>query len=231
MLPRILEPELMDTDDDAREYDTMDHTAVNTQFVTDLLQAISDWSLQRPVHPTPILDLGAGSAQIPIELCRQAPHTHVTAVDAAESMLALARGNIADAGLTGRIKLVLADAKNLPFQPAKFPAVISNSMLHHIAEPRQVIAEAVRVAAPGGVLFHRDLCRPHDEMQLEHLVTTYAGAATAYQRKLFADSLRAALTLDEIRELVASFGFPPDTATMTSDRHWSWIYSGSHTSS
>ena len=29
--------------------------------------------------------------------------------------------------------------------------------------------------------------------------TTYAGDATPYQRKLFADSLRAALTLEEMR--------------------------------
>jgi SAM-dependent methyltransferase len=242
MLPRILEPELMDTGDDAREYDTMDHTAVNAQFVTDLLHAAQngDWSNYRPKDaelitgpdaiigpvpflPTPILDLGAGTAQIPIQLCRREPNVRVTAVDAAESMLALARENIADAGLTGRIKLVLADAKNLPFHAASFPTVISNSILHHIGEPQQVIAEAVRVANPGGLLFHRDLCRPQDEPQLEHLVTTYAGAATAYQRKLFADSLRAALTLDEMRGLVAGFGFPTDTVTMTSDRHWTWI--------
>jgi ubiquinone/menaquinone biosynthesis C-methylase UbiE len=247
MLPRILEPELMDTGDDAREYDTMDHTAVNAQFVTDLLAAMHrgspvGWvesnethhqSSRRPAGlaeldppydvPLHVLDLGAGTAQIPIELCRRAPHIRVTAVDAAESMLALARENVADAGLSGRIELALADAKNLPFHAARFPAVISNSILHHIAEPQQVIAEAVRVTAPGGLLFHRDLCRPQDEAQLEHLVTTYAGAATAYQRKLFADSLRAALTLDEIRHLVASFGVPPDSVSMTSDRHWTWV--------
>ena len=32
MLPRILEPEVMDTADDAREYDAMDHAAVNHAF-------------------------------------------------------------------------------------------------------------------------------------------------------------------------------------------------------
>jgi ubiquinone/menaquinone biosynthesis C-methylase UbiE len=216
MLPRILEPELMDTADDAREYDTMDHTAVNAQFVTDLLQSLSDWS-------TPILDLGAGTAQIPIELCRRAPHVRITAVDAAESMLALARENIADAGLSGRIELVLADAKTLPFPVAAFPAVISNSILHHIAEPQQVIAEALRVAEPGGLQFHRDLCRPEDEAQLNRIVTIYAGAANAYQQKLFGDSLRAALTVEEVRDFVAAFGFARETVQTTSDRHWTWV--------
>jgi hypothetical protein len=58
---------------------------------------------------------------------------------------------------------------------------------------------------------------------LKHLVETYAGEATPYQRKLFSDSLRAALTLHEMRELVSQFGFPPNSVHMSSDRHWTWF--------
>ena len=47
--------------------------------------------------------------------------------------------------------------------------------------------------------------------------------ANAYQRKLFADSLRAALALDEMQRFVADFGFATDTVRRTSDRHWTWI--------
>jgi ubiquinone/menaquinone biosynthesis C-methylase UbiE len=215
----------MDTAEDAREYDAMDHTEVNAQFATDLLNPLTDWLLQRPVEPEPILnvlDLGAGTAQIPIELARRAPTVHITAIDAADSMLEVARKNIAACGLADRIEPLLADAKRLPFAAASFPVVISNSILHHIADPRSVIAEAIRVSTPGGVLFHRDLARPRDEAQLNEIVSTYAGDATPHQRKLFADSLRAALTLDEMRELVAEFGFAPATVQMTSDRHWTW---------
>ena len=79
MLTRILEPEIMDSADDAREYDAMDHSAVNSQFVTDLLRSLKN-SLQQ------VLDLGAGTAQIPIELARRAPHLHITVVDAAPSV-------------------------------------------------------------------------------------------------------------------------------------------------
>jgi ubiquinone/menaquinone biosynthesis C-methylase UbiE len=228
MLPRILEPEVMDSEEDAREYDSMDHAAVNDLFVTDLLHALTDWSRQRPVSSPPsptlnILDLGAGTAQIPIELARRAPHVHITAVDAATSMLALAERNIASAGLSDRITCVPADAKNLPFDSASFDAVISNSILHHISEPRDVIAEATRITVPGGLLFHRDLCRPHDQHELDQIVETYAAGATAYQRCLFSDSLHAALTLEEVQNLVADFGFPRDCVTKTSDRHWTWL--------
>jgi ubiquinone/menaquinone biosynthesis C-methylase UbiE len=231
MLPRTLEPELMDTAEDASEYDAMDHAAVNDRFVVDLLAAMSDWSLERPVKPTTsfgvieVLDLGAGTAQIPVELARRAEAFHITAVDAAESMLAVGGRNVDTAGLTGRIELVLADAKRLPFDADVFPVVISNSIVHHLAEPQQVLAEAVRVVAPGGLLFHRDLARPDDEAQLHHLVTAYAGDATPYQRKLFADSLRAALTVEEMQQLVAALGFPAESVRMTSDRHWTWTAS------
>jgi ubiquinone/menaquinone biosynthesis C-methylase UbiE len=228
MLERILEPEVMESDEDAREYDAMDHAAVNATFVADLVEALTDWSLQRPVQSgdtsrLTVLDLGAGTAQIPIALCRQMPDVRVVAVDAAESMLAVARENVAAAGLAERIELVVADAKRLPFPTASFPLVISNSIVHHIAEPAHVLAEAVRVAAPGGRLFHRDLARPNDSSELERLVATYAGNATSYQQKLFADSLRAALTLEEMQTLVSGFGFAPDKVCMTSDRHWTWI--------
>jgi ubiquinone/menaquinone biosynthesis C-methylase UbiE len=232
MLPRILEPELMDTAADAREYDAMDHAAVNEAFVTDLLEATkkfsgTDWSLQTSassVEPRPvILDLGAGTALIPIELCRRVPNIRVIAVDAAAHMLVLARKNIDAASLADHIESVRADAKQLPFESAAFSAVISNSILHHIADPRLVIAEAVRVTAPGRLLFHRDLCRPNVQSEVDRMVTAYAGDATPYQQKLLADSLRAALTLDEIRALVIEFGFGPETVQMNSDRHWTWI--------
>jgi ubiquinone/menaquinone biosynthesis C-methylase UbiE len=206
----------------------MEHAAVNTAFVSDLLAALTDWSLQRPVQSGDaprweVLDLGAGTAEIPIELCRRMPGIRIEAVDAAESMLTVARENVAAAGLTERIKLVLADAKRLSFPDAAFPVVVSNSIVHHVAEPAAVLAEAVRVAAKGGLLFHRDLCRPDNETELDRLVAKYAGDATAYQRKLFSESLRAALTLEEVQSLVARFGFAPETVRMTSDRHWTWM--------
>src|SRR5437016_3266040 len=132
MLQRMLEPELMDSDEDAREYNAMDHSAVNAQFVTDLLITLADWSLKRPVQAATsliILDLGAGTAQTPIELAYRTPTVHVTAVDAAESMVALARENILKAGLAGRIDVQCVDAKQLPFASASFPLVISNSIV------------------------------------------------------------------------------------------------------
>ena len=222
-MERILEPEVMDTADDAREYDAMDHAAVNKVFVNDLLTALTDWSLQRRVSdPLTILDFGAGTAQIPMELAKRHPACQITAVDAAESMLALAHQKTTDAGLADRITLIHADAKQLPFADGTYQIVISNSIVHHTPEPSAVLSEAIRVTAPGGILFHRDLARPRDEPTLQQIVNTYAAQANSYQRRLFEDSLRAALTVGEMAELVVSFGFAAASVRMTSDRHWTW---------
>jgi ubiquinone/menaquinone biosynthesis C-methylase UbiE len=214
MLPRTLEPEVMDSAAEATDYDAMDHSAVNRVFVADFL-ALWDGGI-------PLLDAGTGTAQIPIELCRQSPAARVVAVDLAEHMLQVGRDNVRKAGLDDRLELRRCDAKQLPFADGSFRGVISNSIVHHIPEPSRVLAEMVRVVAPGGLLFVRDLLRPADEATLSALVETYAAGANAHQQQMFADSLRAALTLAEVRALVAGLGLDPSAVRQTTDRHWTW---------
>jgi ubiquinone/menaquinone biosynthesis C-methylase UbiE len=212
MLPRVLETEVMDTAEEAQDYDAMDHSMVNDLFVRDFLATGADVS--------EVLDVGTGTAQIPIRLGQLAPAAHVTAVDLAEHMLAKGRANVAAAGLADRIALVKVDAKRLPYADGQFSAVISNSIIHHIPEPLQALREMRRVTRAGGVLFVRDLLRPTSLAELRRLVDTYAAGANPHQRELFGASLHAALSLDEIRDLATQIGLRPDDVRATSDRHW-----------
>jgi ubiquinone/menaquinone biosynthesis C-methylase UbiE len=214
MLPRVLEPEVMDTREEARDYDAMDHSAVNRVFVADFLAV---WDGRCPV-----LDIGTGTALIPIEFCRQAPTGQVVAVDAAFQMLTVAEENVRQAGFEERVFLHLVDAKGMPFPEGSFPAVMSNSIVHHIPDPRTVFAEIARVAVPGATIFVRDLLRPADMATLRQLVDTYALDANEHQRKMFAESLHAAMTVDEVREFVAGLGYDTAGVRQTTDRHWTW---------
>jgi ubiquinone/menaquinone biosynthesis C-methylase UbiE len=214
MLPRVLEVEVMDTPEEAADYDAMDHAAVNRAFAADFLAV---WDGRGPV-----LDVGTGTAQIPIELCRQHPAARVVATDLADHMLALARRNVERAGLVGRVEVRKENGRGISFPDGAFPAVMSNSIVHHIPEPFDCLAEMWRVLAPGGTIFVRDLMRPPDRGTLDHLVATYAAGANAHQRQMFADSLHAALTVDEVRALVARLGSDPGAVWTTSDRHWTW---------
>jgi ubiquinone/menaquinone biosynthesis C-methylase UbiE len=214
MLARVLEPEVMDSAEEASDYDAMDHGQVNRVFVADF---IAFW----PPHGR-VLDVGTGTAQIPIELCRQALGIAVVAIDAARHMLKVAQANVERAGLAARLQVQVCDAKKMPFPDASFQAVMSNSIVHHIPEPFDVMKEIARVAAPGAAIFVRDLLRPDDDATVKHLVKTYAGDANAHQQKMFEESLRAALRLDEVREMVRQLGFDPAQVRQNSDRHWTW---------
>ncbi|QDU31282.1 Demethylrebeccamycin-D-glucose O-methyltransferase [Anatilimnocola aggregata] len=231
-LPRVLEPEVMDTDAEASSYNSMDHSAVNRLFVADLLAVLATQPAPKSrsrlvpddddAATLDVLDLGTGTALIVVELCDQLAECRVMAADAAAAMLNLAHYNLEVAGHMHRVQLDQIDAKQLHYVNGQFGIVMSNSLIHHIPEPIIALREAVRVTLPGGLLFFRDLLRPESTAQLAELVQTYAGNETEFSRKMFTESLHAALSLSEIRELIASLGFPAESVQQTSDRHWTW---------
>ncbi|HLJ10946.1 MAG TPA: class I SAM-dependent methyltransferase [Planctomycetaceae bacterium] len=208
----------MDSLAEAVDYDRMDHSQVNRAFADDFLALAAE--LFAVAGPPAVLDVGTGTAQIPIEICRRRQGLKITAIDLASHMLQLGQRNVIREGLTAEIKLAEIDAKSLPYADGSFDAAISNSILHHIPEPRDAFLEMVRVLRPGGVLFVRDLLRPPDLGALEQIVAAYAGEANDHQRQMFRDSLHAALTLEEVGELLAAASLPADWAKQTSDRHW-----------
>jgi ubiquinone/menaquinone biosynthesis C-methylase UbiE len=210
MIERKLEPEVMDTAGEAAAYDAMDHREPNAAFVRRLVELGAHGDM---------LDIGTGPGHIPILLCDAIADCRIVAIDLSKHMLAHARQHLAASPHGGRVTYQFADAKGLPFDDASFDCVFSNTILHHIPDPRPFIAEAYRVLRPNGALLIRDLFRPDSEAALAHLVDTYAAGQTPEQRQLFADSLRAALTPDELRDLLASLGLDGVEVVVDTDRH------------
>ncbi len=208
---RILEPEVMDTVEDALEYEAMDHSQANESFVERLLH--------HGVSPGHALDIGTGPGHIPVLAAERAPALSITAIDLAEEMLARARKRVEAAGLSDRITVRRGDAKRLPFADGSFDVVFSNTILHHIEEPVRLLAEARRVLKPGGALLIRDLRRPETLDEARRLVDLHAAGGTARQRALLFDSLHAALTEQEMVETAALAGLGGARIWRSSDRH------------
>lgn len=211
-LQRVLEPEVMDSDEEALDYDAMDHEAVNIAFCQDLMAQTEDFD--------PTLDVGTGTARIPIELCRRASGARVIGIDLAESMLRLARRNVTSSDMVARITLEIQDAKALTYAPDSFRCAISNTIFHHIPDPLPALREMIRVLGPGGMLFVRDLIRPKTESEVRVLCERYALGASSRQRALLQDSLHASFTIEEVRRMAEECGVPPTAVRQTSDRHW-----------
>lgn len=212
MLQRILEPEVMDTEEDANEYDAMDHGSANGAFVERLVSLGAHGRM---------LDVGTGPGHIPLLVCEALADAQVVAIDLADTMLRIAERHRAASPHAARVTLQKADAKGLAFGDASFDTVFSNTILHHVPEPLSMLREACRVLRPGGVLLIRDLMRPTSKDELERLVALHAADASPYQRELFHASLHAALTPDELRDVAARAGFEGVEVTVDSDRHLS----------
>lgn len=215
MLHRILEPEVMDTAQDAREYDEMDFRAVNTLFAKETVRIAT-----RSFGAGRILDLGTGTARIPIFIAQRLKHARITAIDLSKEMLKLGSVNVQRARLQKRIRLRCCDAKSLPDAAHAFDLVISNSIVHHIPKPLVVFQQIARAAKPTAGLLIKDLLRPNTLREWKKLVQAYAGDCNDYQRKLFADSLRAALSLREVQALARQARLENATIQQVSDRHW-----------
>lgn len=227
MLPRTLEPEVMDEAAEVAEYDAIPHDDVNTRFVEDFLveQAREEVSRRSSSQDgsRKVLDLGTGTALIPLILHVRQPGWLITAVDQSETMLAMAKAHLHRHAVPGSIELIQADVSQLPFEESRFDAVFSNSLIHHLADPLPCLQEALRVLKPGGLLFVRDLFRPSTEEEVEALVEKHAAGQTPGQRQLLRQSLHASLTVPEMRELLTALPVPQARITTTSDRHWTLV--------
>ncbi len=201
----------MDTWLEASAYDAMDFTVANGAFAADAIALDPD--------AVKVLDVGTGTARIPILMCQQRPQYLVTAVDLAQSMLIIGQRNVEEAQLTQRIRLERVDAKRMPYPDLEFDAIVSNSLVHHLPEPLSLFKEVNRLVRPGGALLIRDLVRPETEQQLDELVAS-SNTYDTRQQQLFRDSLKAALTLAEVRDLIDCVGFQQVTLAQTSELHW-----------
>ena len=109
--------------------------------------------------PTSLVDLGTGTGRL-LELFGPRVE-HAIGFDLSREMLAVARANLDRAGLS-HCTVRQGDITRLPLADAAADAVTIHQVLHFAAEPAQVVAEAARILAPGGLVAIVDFA-PHDQ--------------------------------------------------------------------
>jgi ubiquinone/menaquinone biosynthesis C-methylase UbiE len=106
------------------------------------LHHLERWSRRWPKDAEiRVLDVGTGSADIPLAIVRWARErgrrVHITAIDNHEKTLDVARGRVREAGAEGAIELLSADALTLEarFAPGSFDYAHAGLFLHHLQTP------------------------------------------------------------------------------------------------
>jgi ubiquinone/menaquinone biosynthesis C-methylase UbiE/uncharacterized protein YbaR (Trm112 family) len=132
----------------ARRYDAIKQFVPSEEnwFVGEpLFQALED-------RPQPwVLDVATGTGRLPLALLRKHFQGQIIGLDLSRGMLRQASAKLAIYG--DQVHWLWQDARHLPFDDDVFDAVICLESLEFMPRPLDVLAEMVRVLAPGGVLF------------------------------------------------------------------------------
>lgn len=129
----------------AGEWDDVRQALFGSGFTTAGLLALldADWT---------VADLGCGTGNAAEHLSPWV--RRVVAVDRSEPMLEAAQRRLEHAS---NIEFVAGELTDLPLEDASVDAAVCTLVLHHVAEPLEVLREARRVVKPGGLLLVIDM--------------------------------------------------------------------------
>jgi len=212
---RVPEPELMDGEAQALAYAQADFSEPHKLFVerfrlVNAGKTIKGW----------VLDLGCGPADITVRFAHAWQNTQIVGVDGAEVMIAHAGQRIIREALSDRInvKCIKLPGGGIPYVP--YDVIISNSLLHHLADPLTLWGTIVSASVPGSLVFVMDLLRPNSVAQVEALVDCYAAEEPGVLRADFRNSLKAAYKPEEIIGQLQQTGLEHLQTEVISDRHF-----------
>ncbi|MBW2081282.1 MAG: methyltransferase domain-containing protein [Deltaproteobacteria bacterium] len=194
-MKRIPEPELMNTEKQARAYAMADFNNPNWLFVEYFKNSFSE----KEIIGT-ILDLGCGPADITLRFARLFPKCHIHGVDGAESMLKYGQAAVTNAGLTNRIRLIHGCLPDVRLPLAKYDAIISNNLLHHPAFPSALWETIKTYSKRGAPIMIMDIIRPGSKEEAGTIVEKFMGDEPAILKKDFFSSLLAAYRVEEVQE-------------------------------
>lgn len=216
MMERIPEPELMNEEEQAKAYACADFSEPHDLFIKTFQEKFP--TLNTSFNDV-VLDLGCGPCDVIRRFASAYPDAGFHAIDGATEMLKHAQELNEKAGLTTRIKLIEGHLPDVNFPQQHYHAIISNSLLHHLADPFVLWESIQQHAKPFAHVFIMDLMRPVDEQTVEFLSAEYAANEPDILKNDFENSLRAAYTVNEVRQQLDEMGLANLSVEELSDRH------------
>jgi len=175
-----------------------------------------------------VLDVGAGPGFLVAEMAEYVgPDGHVTGLDIADSMVALAQRRCAQEPIASRTTIVKGDATALPFPDASFDVAVSTQVYEYVADITGALAELHRVLVPGGRVLILDtdwdsvIWHAHDRARMQRVLAAWNERfADPYLPRSLARRLRDAGFEVRSREVLVLFNpdYDPDTYSVTNGR-------------
>jgi SAM-dependent methyltransferase len=214
-MQRVTEPELMDDQAQSEAYAAADFSEAHSRIVDTFDRYFPGESVAGHV-----LDIGCGPGDICFRFAARYPGCSVTGVDGSGAMIRLANARKARESVTGdRVHFTVGLLPGASIPGGPFAAVISNSLLHHLHEPRVLWETVLGYASPGTKVYVVDLFRPQTVAGAQGLVDEYAADEPDVLRRDFYNSLCAAFEPHEVESQLADAGLAGLAVDVISDRH------------
>ena len=166
-----------------------------------------------------VLDLGCGPADISVRFAGRYSRCRIHGVDGSEAMLQFGRQAIRREQLEHRIELIKRRLPTIDLPRVSYEGVISNSLLHHLKDPRVLWNSIGQFAGPAAPVFVMDLMRPESEARARELTQLYAADEPKILRHDFYRSLLAAYQEEEVGVQLEQSGLAHFAVEVVSDRH------------
>ncbi len=212
-MKRVLEPEVMDDPEQVLAYAQANFEQENQGFVDRFFTLYPD--LENP-H---IVDLGCGPGDIPLRVARLHPTCRVTGIDASQPMITYAEQAVQKAGVHDRVQFLCQRFQDVNLSPPA-DAMISNSLVHHVANPLRFWYSLKTLLKPGAPILVMDLLRPESPEAAQAIVDEQAADEPERLRHDFFHSLLAAFTEDEVAAHLAELNLSRLQVDVPDDRHW-----------
>ncbi len=123
------------------------------------------------IHPTTVLDVATGTADVAILVYKYLKPVKITGIDLSEGMLNLGRQKIAQLKLAGQIELLQGDSEAINFPDNTFDAITVAFGVRNYENLNKGLKEMNRVLKPGGKLVVLEFSKP--QKALKGLYTFY----------------------------------------------------------
>jgi SAM-dependent methyltransferase len=145
-----------------------------------------------------VLDLGSGGGiDVLLSARRVGPTGKAYGLDMTDEMLALARENQRQSGLTN-VEFLRGEIEDIPLPDNSVDVIISNCVINLSGDKDRVLREAFRVLKPGGRFAVSDVVRRHDAQ---------IPAEVQRNLELWAGCIAGALTDEEYKTKLVAAGF------------------------